>query len=104
MSHAYVTDTPGKPKESLPSTKVARKKKRKHAEGKRRSAEDIKEEEEEEEEKEAVLRPTCTVKGDKSGETSEVVVSVPNQKLLQDILHGMWRYCHAYHISNSVRE
>ena len=39
-----------------------------------------------------------------SGEAIEVTVSLPSQELVQDIMREMWRYCHAYHISNSVRK
>ena len=37
-----------------------------------------------------------------SGETLQVTVSLPTFELLRDILRDMWRYCHAYHINNSV--
>lgn len=37
-----------------------------------------------------------------SGEPLDMVMSLPTPELVAKILKEMWRYCHAYHISNSV--
>lgn len=49
-----------------------------------------------------ILHKMCELVNPDSGKTNEVVVSLPSEQLVQDILQTMWRYCHAYHISNSV--
>lgn len=46
--------------------------------------------------------PTCKVINPESGETLEVAISLPSEELLQGVLREMWRYSHAYQISNSV--
>lgn len=38
-----------------------------------------------------------------SRESAVLSVSLPTAELVQAILRSMWRYSHAYHISNSVR-
>ena len=45
---------------------------------------------------------TSEVVASDSGEICGKVVSPPSKELVQDILKNMWRYCHAYHIRNSV--
>lgn len=45
---------------------------------------------------------TCEAVDVATGESMEVSVSLPSPELLQAVLREMWRYCHAYHISNSV--
>jgi len=97
VSVAYVTDAPDKLREGASKSKRVHKKKRKVKSG----TDELSDEEDEEVEDRAVTRKMCQLK-DEKGETSEVMVTLPNQKLVQDILSGMWNYCHAYHISNSV--
>ena len=49
-----------------------------------------------------VISQTCELVNPGSDETSEVVVTLPSNELVQEIIQKMWRYCHAYHINNSV--
>ncbi len=97
VSMAYATETPPPTSsDKEPSSKVLHKTKKKV-----KKQEDVSSDEEVVEKRE-VLRTTCEVTNKQSGETSEVKISLPNQKLAEAILAGMWRYCHAYHISNTV--
>lgn len=45
---------------------------------------------------------TCELVNPDSGGMMEVTVSLPSEELVRNILGEMWRYAHAYHISNSV--
>lgn len=49
-----------------------------------------------------VLSQTCELVAPGSGVISEEMASPPRQELVSEILRTMWRYCHAYYISNSV--
>ena len=35
---------------------------------------------------------------------NEPVVDLPSENLVDKVLESIWKYCHAYHISNSVNE
>lgn len=50
-----------------------------------------------------VVEGKVEVADPESGKAVEVAISLPSESLVRDILREMWRYCHSYHISNSVR-
>ena len=47
-------------------------------------------------------RSSCKLVDVETGEDLNVTPDFPSEELVKDILREMWRYCHSYHISNSV--
>ena len=103
VSHAYVTEGPHKDsdsehdepiKENSNTTSITKER----VEGCGQEVEGRDQDGQVKREKKQV----CSVVDSDSGETKEITIFLPTAELVQDILREMWRYCHAYHISNSV--